>query len=425
MNRTNRKTIHVIIGNSAAALSASAAIRENDPDTSITLISAEACWAYSPVLLTYYMAGRISRDQVFLTDAAYYEKNDVSLKLGDRATAIDSQNRCVTLASGDTVSYDRLLIATGSSAKQMDVENHDLPGIFTIKTLQDADDILSYTAERKRIAVIGGGLVGLQAANALAAADRDITLMLGSDQPLSQNVDGDCSRFITQSIIKKGLSLLFHTRVERFEQEGGNLVLHLNTGKTVVVDAAIVGKGVVPNVELAKTAGIDVNWGIVVDEKMTTSVPTVFAAGDVAEGINGSTGQKQVVATWVNACVQGKTAGINMSDGDATCSGLNGNVCSILGNSVASVGITKPVAGVHHSISHTDPGGKYYRNIIFDEDDGIVGAVMMGEVSDIGVIRNIILKGVSVSPRIREKIVRGPISYGDIYSCCLNKTMSS
>jgi nitrite reductase (NADH) large subunit len=417
MNRASHKTSHVIIGNSAGALTAMAAIRENDQDASITLISAESCWAYSPVLLTYYMAGRISRDQVFLTDAGYYERIGVSLKLGDRATAVDSRSRCVSLESGETISYDRLLLATGSSAKQMGLENDDLPGIFTVKTLADADRILSYTAERKQIAILGGGLVGLQTANALAETDREITLIIGSDQPLSQNVDGECSRFITKSIQQRGLSTLFDTRVQRIEPDKGKLVLHLNTGKLLVVDAAIVGKGVIPNTELAKTAGIDVDWGILVDDRMRTSVPGVFAAGDVAQGVNMATGESQVVATWVNACVQGKTAGINMSGGEASCSGLNGNVCSILGNSVASVGITRPDAKRHYSKSHTDPGGKYYRSIIFDDNDSIVGAVLMGEVSDIGVLRNLVLNGGHVSRRIRKRIVKGPISFGDLYGC--------
>ena len=106
---------HVIIGNSAAALSAISAIRQNDSTSSITLISAEKCFAYSPVLLTYYMAGRISRQQVFLTDDTYYRQNNVSLKLGDPAAAIDVCQRSITLTSGEMIDYDRLLIATGSS----------------------------------------------------------------------------------------------------------------------------------------------------------------------------------------------------------------------------------------------------------------------------------------------------------------------
>lgn len=419
LSRPSRR--YVIIGNSAAALSAINAIRDNDPKSTITLISAEDCWAYSPVLLTYYMAGRISRNQVFLTDAAYYDKNGICLKLGDRATSIDCRRAQVTLTGGDNISFDRLLIAMGSSARRVGVPGDDLPGIFSIKTLEDADRILAYTADKKRIAIIGGGLVGLQAANALAGSGREITLVIGSGQPLSQNVDGDCSRFITRHIEKSGLSILFHTRVRQIVPDNNKLALYLNTDKVVRVDAAIVGKGVRPSIDLAKTAGINVNRGIVVDEKMQTCRPGIYAAGDVAEGFNTATGEAQVIATWINACAQGKTAGINMSGGDDTCTGLSGNVCSILGNAIASVGITCPEAGKHRCQSYADRGGRYYRNIIFGRNDEIVGAVLMGHVSDIGIIRRMILNRICISNRIKEKIVRGPISYGDVYGCCVHK----
>ena len=412
---------HVIIGNSAAALSAIDAIRQRDTAARITLITAENCFAYSPVLLTYYMAGRISRQQVFLTDDAYYRHNDVRLILGDPATGIDVSQKVVTLESGTRFTYDRLLIATGSSAKPIGVPGDDLPGVFGIKTLNDADHILKHTTDCRRIAIVGGGLIGLQAANALAISGREISLLIGSERPLSQNVDGDCSRFVTDCIERSGLQVFFQTRVEKLEPDNGRLRLYLSNARHMTVDAAIVGKGVKPNVELAQNAGIGVDWGVVVDEKMQTSATDVFAAGDVAQGPSQSSGELQVVATWVNACVQGRTAGINMSGGRASCAGMTGNVCSILDNSIASVGITRPDPVKHRWQSYTAPGGTYYRNIIFGENDEIVGAVMMGDVSDIGLIRNMIQKGVQVPDRLRHKIVRVPITFGDLYGCCLKK----
>jgi len=416
---------HVIIGNSAAALSAIHAIRQTDAAAAITVIAAEACFAYSPVLLTYYMAGRISRRQVFLTDDDYYRRCHVDLKRGVRATAIDVRRQVVTLAGGEKLDYDRLLIATGSSAKALGAPGDDLSGVFAIKTIADADRILKYTADRNRIAIVGGGLIGLQAADALAGSGRDIHLLIGSERPLSQNVDGDCSRFLTDIIEKSGMAVRFQTRVERIERAGGRLQLCLNDGKTMKVDAAIVGKGVKPNTQLAQEAGIAVDWGIVIDDRMQTSAPHVYAAGDVAQGRNKATGERQVVATWVNACVQGKTAGINMGDGDASCTGLNGNVCGILGNAVASVGITRPDPARHRWQSYAAPDGRCYRNIIFNQNDEIAGAVLMGDVADIGLIRNMVQNQVQVSDRLKAKIVHGPISYGDLYSCRLRKDKST
>lgn len=415
MNKSSYKTNHVIIGNSAAAISAIKAIRENEPQSLISLVSAENCYAYSPVLLTYYMAGKISREQVFLTGSDYYKKAGVHLILNNRAENIDVGRSQVTLANNDTLSYDKLLIATGSSAKKLEVGGDELPGVFTLKTIRDADNILSYTHDKNHIAIIGGGLIGLQAANALVNAGRKITLIIGSGQPLSQNVDGECSRFITRGIRQSGLSVLFHTQVKRIVKDTTRLGIQLSTGECLPVDAAIVGKGVTANTRLAKTAGIQVNRGIVVDSRMKTSLSDIFAAGDVAEGLNQLNGQQQIIATWVNACTQGKTAGINMSGGDLTCFGLNGNVCNILGKPVASAGITNPDSNRHRSKYHTHPSGLFYRNIIFNEADEIVGAVMMGMVQDIGVIRNMIINRVSVPEKVQDRIARGPISYGDVY----------
>jgi NAD(P)H-nitrite reductase large subunit len=418
----NDKKKHIIIGNSAAALSAIKAIRENDPQADISLVSAEDCYAYSPVLLTYYMAGKISRDQVFLTDPDYYAKTGVRLVLNNRAEEIDVDRSQVILADGQTLGFDRLLIATGSSAKKLGVDGDELPGIFTLKTIADADRILSFTETKKDIAILGGGLIGMQAANALTGTGRRITLIIGSGQPLSQNVDGECSRFITHSIEHSGLSVLFNTRVEHISKDDQRLGLQLSSGESFAVDAAIVGKGVRPNTGLAESAGLEVDWGIVVDSHMNTSVPGIFAAGDVAQGLNQATGDRQVVATWVNACVQGKAAGTNMSGGDLSCSGLNGNVCSVLGNSVASVGITRPDPERHRSRSYTHPSGLFYRNIIFNEADEIAGAIMMGQVADIGLIRNMIVNRVQVPVNMQDRIARGPISYGEVYKCCVDKS---
>ncbi len=325
------------------------------------------------------------------------------------------------LVNGDMLLYNKLLIATGSSAKRLGVEGDGLPGVFTLKTIQDADDILSYTHSKKRIAIFGGGLIGLQVANALCGEGRKITLIIGSGQPLSQNVDGECSRFITSNIEQSGLAVLFHTRVEQISKDNSRLVIHLSTGECLPVDAAIVGKGVMPNTSLAKSAGVKVNQGILADSRMRTDLPDIYAAGDVAEGLNQTTGQHQIVATWVNACAQGKAAGTNMSGGDLTCSGLNGNVCSILGKPVASVGITKPDPARHRSKRHTHPSGLFYRNIIFNEKDEIVGAVMMGIVSDIGLIRSMIINRVRTPEKVQDRIARGPLTYGDVYKYCMVK----
>ena len=175
---------HLIIGNSAAALNAVKAIRENNSTDPITLVSAEKHYAYSPVLLPYYVSKKIKRSALFLADQRFYKQNGIELVLGNPATKVDPQTQQVHLASNDILEYDNLLIATGSSPKALRIPGEDLAGVFTLKTVDDADKLVKAAAGMEDVVIIGGGLIGLQAANALYAEGRNIRIVIGSKQPL-------------------------------------------------------------------------------------------------------------------------------------------------------------------------------------------------------------------------------------------------
>jgi nitrite reductase (NADH) large subunit len=407
---------HLIIGNSAAALSAVKAIRENHSADHITLVSAENHYAYSPVLLPYYVSKKIGRAALFLADQNFYQDNGVELILGNPATRVDPQNRQVTLASGDILDYDNLLIATGSSPKPLDIPGEDLAGVFTLKTVDDADKLVKAAAGMEDIVIIGGGLIGLQAANALYAADRNIRIVIGSRQPLSRNVDPSCAENICQGIRECGMSILFETHAVSIKKIKDNLSVGLSSNNTLEADAVIIGKGVSPNVQLVAESEIEVNQGILVDETMRTNVPNIFAAGDVAEGLNLITGERQVIATWPNACSQGRTAGINMAGGMDKNEGLSSNICGFLGSTVASVGITNPENGDFEEVVSEDPAKGRYRKLVWNKKNELVGAVLMGKVADIGVISNLIRNRVRIPKEKRRQMVQSTIRYGDYFS---------
>jgi NAD(P)H-nitrite reductase large subunit len=407
---------HLILGNSAAALSAVKAIRENDSTSRITLVSAETHFAYSPVLLTYYVSQKIGRSALFIADRKFYQQYGVELILGNPATGVDPQNRQVTLASEDILEYDNLLIATGSSPKRLGIKGEDLAGVFTLKTIDDGDQLVKFADRMKDIVIIGGGLIGLQAANALYAAGRDIRIVIGSKQPLSQNVDPSCAENVCQGIRECGMSILFETHAVSIGKAKNKLTVALSPDKNLEADAVIIGKGVSPNLQLVQESGIEVNQGIIVDETMRTNIPNVFAAGDVAEGLNLITGQRQVIATWPNACSQGQTAGVNMAGGSDKNLGLNSNVCGFLGNTVASVGITKPENGDFEEVVCRDPAKGLYRKLVWNKKDELVGAVLMGKVADIGVISHLIRNRAKIPREKRRQMVRSTIRYGDYFS---------
>jgi nitrite reductase (NADH) large subunit len=408
---------YLIIGHSTAALAAVRAIRNNDTTGSITIIAAEKSMAYSPVLLTYYISKKIGRADLFLTDYEFYKKNNISLLQGKRAEEIDPGNQTIVLKGGTRVPYDKLLIATGSSPKKLNIEDESLPGIFTLKTLKDADNILSHIGSKNNVIILGGGLIGLQTANALAGSGKNITLVIGSPQVMSQNVDQDCSSIIARFIQESGFNVLYNTRVAKIHKPSDKLLLTLDNGKDIETDTIIAGKGVTPNIQLTQNTGIATDYGILVNNSMQTNIENIFAAGDAAQGNNLVTKGRQIIATWPNACSQGKTAGVNMSGGSTIFNGLNGNICSVLGKSIASVGITRTDSENYSKVCYIEPGKGVYRKLVFNKDDEIVGGVFLEAVSDIGIVRNMINNKVKVSEQKRNRLVRSPISY----STFLNK----
>ena len=413
---SRKRQRQLIIGNSAAALNAVKAIRENNSTDPITLVSAEKHYAYSPVLLPYYVSKKIKRSALFLADQKFYQQNGVELILGNPATKVDPQNRQVQLASNDILEYDNLLIATGSSPKALGIPGEDLAGVFTLKTVDDADKLVKAAAGMEEIVIIGGGLIGLQAANALYAAGRNIRIVIGSRQPLSRNVDPSCAENVCQGIRECGMTILFETHAESIEKVKNKLSVSLSSGQNLEADAVIIGKGVSANMQLVAESEIAVNYGIIVNETMRTNVPNVFAAGDVAEGLNLITGQRQVIATWPNACSQGRTAGINMTGGTDKNEGLSSNICGFLGSAVASVGITNPENDDFEEVVADEPAKGRYRKLVWNKKDELVGAVLMGTVADIGVISNLIRKRVKIPREKRRQMVRSTIRYGDYFS---------
>ena len=208
---------YVILGNSGAALSAIKAIRGIDAAGPINLFSAEPHYAYSPVLLTYYVSQRIKRKALFISDQHFYQSYGVNCILDNKAVKVDPENQRVCLEKGEIAEYDELLIATGSTPKKLGIEDEDLKGIFTLKTVDDGDKLLGYSGKIRDVVIIGGGLIGLQAANALFRDGRKITMVIGSKQPLSQNVDPSCAENVCQDIRECGISILFDLMQSRLK----------------------------------------------------------------------------------------------------------------------------------------------------------------------------------------------------------------
>ncbi len=405
---------HVVIGNSAAALSAVKAIRKVGDKGPVVLISAESCNAYSPVLTTYYISGHTKKSNLFFADETIYQKLDVQRMYGHKAISIDSSKKEVRLDNRTRVFYDNLLIATGARARSLDCVDHDaLEFVSTLRTIKDAEKIKKAGETAKEMVFLGAGLVCLQTIKALLGKGIKMTAVVGSNQVLSQQMDSESAYMLQEKLEKAGVTILFGRRVEKVVKDKDRDCVFTSFGERLPADMVIIGKGVIPNIELARNTEISINKGIIVDNRMQTSLENVFAAGDVAEGEDEITGKRDVIATWFNACAQGEIAGINMTGGNAFCRGqFRENITTILGLEITSLGLSWPEDGKHEVFRYMDRKNDVYRKFILD-GFRIVGALLLGKSTDAGVIRHCIANRIDITPW-RKQIARRPLDFGSI-----------
>ncbi|UCF95060.1 MAG: NAD(P)/FAD-dependent oxidoreductase [Desulfobacterales bacterium] len=414
MSIVARARKHTIIGNSAAGLSAIKAIRKSGDSRPIVLISAEKCPAYSPVLTTYYIGNQVQRSKLFLVDERFYSKHGVATIFGRSVEAVDPGHRQIHLDDGSRLDYDNLLIASGASARTLDnVTPAASKYVSTLRTIADADKIKAVSESAEKVVVTGAGLVSLQTIKAILTSKIGITLISGSEQVLSQQMDRESALIIQAKLAAQGIDILFGRDVSQVYEKGGRAQVVTSYGETLPADLVVVGKGVQPNVQMVRHTSIKANLGILVDERMRTSVEDVYAAGDAAEGNNEITGETEVIATWFNACAQGEIAGLNMAGRPARRLGqFRENVTTLMDVVVASMGASKPDYGQYQELRHVDLKQGASRKLYL-AGSRIVGALLVGNAHDAGVIRHCIANKIDISPW-KDRIAAAPLDFGKI-----------
>lgn len=409
-----KKARHIIIGNSAAALSAIKAIRKSGDKGSILLVSAENHYAYSPVLTTYYIGGAIGRNNLFLTDKNFYKKHAVQTIFKHRAVRLEPEKKHVFLDDRTTLEYGNLLIATGAAARYLNgVEPDAAPFVSSLRTIEDADKIRRLGRNAEEVVVTGAGLVSMQTIKAINRPNLKITAVVGSDQVLSQQLDRESAYLIQKHLQAEGVEILFGRGIESVKRKGDRVEVVTSFGESLPADLVVVGKGVTPNTGLADGSGIQTGWGITVDHRMQTSHENVYAAGDVAEGKNLISGQREVIATWFNACSQGEIAGMNMAGRPAELTGqVRENITTLMGIVVAAIGQSRPEHGQYEEVRYVDFGKKIIRKLFFNETR-LAGALLIGRFFDAGVIKHCIANRVDLA-EWKSDIAASPLDFAKV-----------
>ncbi len=307
-------TRFIIVGASLAGAKAAEALRGEGFEGRITLIGEESELPYErPPLSKEYLMGKAERQTVFVHDSDWYRDHEVELRLGTRISSIDRGGHLVTTEPGEEIGYDRLLLTTGASPRTLPIPGADGPNVMYLRRVEDSDRLRDRLAGSRRLVVIGGGWIGLEAAAAARAAGVEVTVLEGQELPLLRVLGPECARLFADLHRRQGVDLRLGVQVEAVVREdGGPSRVRLGGGEEVTADTVLVGIGARPNTELAEAAGIEVSNGVVVDQALKTADPDILAAGDVANAHHPLLRKHIRVEHWDNAIGQGEAAGRSM-----------------------------------------------------------------------------------------------------------------
>jgi 3-phenylpropionate/trans-cinnamate dioxygenase ferredoxin reductase subunit len=302
----------VIVGAGMAGAKAAETLREEGFDGRVVLVGAEPEAPYErPPLSKGYLIGDSAREEARVHDAGFYEQRDIELRDATEATAIDTGAHTVTLGSGEELAYDRLLIATGAIPKRPPIPGADLDHVRVLRSLADSDALREAFGRGGSLAVIGGGWIGCEVAAAARGYGVKVTLIEQAEQPLAGVLGAEVGAIFAAVHREKGVDVVTDAKVERIDADA----VQLGGGRSVVADLVLLGVGVAPDTRLAEAAGIELDNGIVCDERLRTSAPDVYAAGDVANALRPRYGRRVRVEHWANALEQGPAAARSMLDG--------------------------------------------------------------------------------------------------------------
>jgi NAD(P)H-nitrite reductase large subunit len=393
----------VVLGNGIAGVTAADYVRRGHPDCEIHIVGREAHVLYNRMGISRLIYGRSAMQGLYLLGEQWYDEHGITAWLNTLATRIDVDSHRVLLGTGDYLPFDRLIFAMGSRSFVPLVEGFGRPGTFVLREAIDAMQIRAYAQEHgcRQAVVAGGGLLGLEAAHSLHELGMRVTVLERGQRLLARHIDHRCSELVEAHFANLGMDI--HCRAETKSINGDDRVtgVTLNSGADLPCDLFLACVGIQPNTDLARTAGIAVNRGVLVDDRMATNIPGIFAAGDVAEH-NG-----QVVGLWPIAAKQAEIAAINALGGDETlASEVPAVILKGVGLDLTAVGRFEPngdddVIVLEHSASPS------YRRLVISEGKA-VGTVILGHhPEDAAAATAAVKRQAEIPPAARDTIRNG------------------
>jgi NAD(P)H-nitrite reductase large subunit len=396
----NKHVKYLIVGNSAGGIGAAEAIREVDATGAITIVSDEPYPAYSRPLISGYLASPGPVERLAYRCPHFYQNNLVRTVLGEKVTKVDPAGHTVTLAGGDSLAYEKLLLATGGTPIVPEMEGINSKGVFTFNRLDDAraiDEFLKGLRREARAVVIGGGLIGVSVSEALVSRGAEVTIIEMKDRVLNTILDEEMSALEASALAQAGIKFITgHTAARINSYLPGEVSgITLDDGRLLPADLLVIAIGVRPRLDAVAGSGIKVNRGILVDRRLETSAPDVYACGDVSEAYDFVTGENRLTPVWPNAYESGRVAGFNMAGRQAEyAGGTVMNAMKYFGVHIVSAGLTVPPDASYETLISRENGN--YRKVLI-KDGRLVGLVFAGDIGKSGIVYNLMKDGVDVS----------------------------
>jgi nitrite reductase (NADH) large subunit len=375
---------YLVIGNGVAGTTAAENIRQNDATGEIIIVSDENLPFYYRVRLPDYLGGTVAESELIAKKKSWYDEKDITLKLSSRITGIEPDAKSVYLESGESLAYDFLLLANGSHPFVPPIKGSDMDGVFTLHTLNDAKRISQAAEKISHVVLIGGGLLGLETANALHKLGKKITVIEFFPRLLPRQLDIEGASRLQHFFEKMDFRFKLGATTTKIAGAGKVEQVILQNGDVLPAEMVIISAGIRANLELATMLGLKTDKGVIVDKYLQTSHPGIYAAGDVIEF------EEKAYGIWPAAMEQGKIAGINISGGEAAYKGTTlANILKVAGVDVASAG-------------EIDAENRYNSKIITSEDiykkvvisnGKVIGCIMLGDRKNFNRINKAIANG--------------------------------
>lgn len=387
---------YVIIGGGIASLGCIDGILQTDKEGKITLIAGEDALPYARPLISYYLEGKTTLEKMCYRSEEFFKSNNIDVRTFVHAEKIEDGT--VILDTGESVPFDRLLVATGSSPFVPPISGLDtVEKKFTFMTEEDALSLEKAIDKDSKVLIVGAGLIGLKCAEGIFGKVGSITVCDLADKVLSSILDKDSADIVKKKIEEHGVRFMLSDSVSEFHS---NKAL-MKSGETVEFDVLVMAVGVRPNISLLKDKGAEINRGVIVNDKMETSIPGVYAAGDLTESFDITSGSKKIMAILPNAYMQGFSAGKNMAGEESVLDN------QIPMNSIGFFGYHIMTAGSYEGELYEERSEDSLKKL-YIKDNRLVGFIFLGAVDKVGIYTSLIRNKTPLDTIDFENIKKNP-----------------